>query len=207
MTDSKKNINRCKKSSKTAQTGRFLCMLLVLGLIPGCFSSTTPYTYVRKNYEQPAVKKVAILPFYNNTKIARASKIVTGAFIANLVEMKRFKVEFSGNIRNFLINRRIIVRTGVDLDTIKLMGKRLGIDAVILGQIEEFTEMNGKKEGATPVVSISSRMVDTRTGKILWMAQYRKTGDNYTKILDFGKVRSASKLTGKMISEMIKTMP
>ncbi len=207
MTDLKENVNRYKKRSKTAQMGRFLFILLIPGFILGCFSSTAPYTYVRKSYEQSSVKKVAILPFYNNTKIAEASKIVTGAFVANIVEMKKFKVEFSGNVRSFLVNRRIIVRTGVDLDTIKLMGKRLGVDAVILGRIEEFAGINGKKGGSVPVVSIGSRMVDVRTGEILWMAQYRKTGDDYIKVLDFGKVRSVSELTGKMVSEMIKTMP
>lgn len=187
----------------------FLLVVLILGLgfISGCSSSAIPYTYIRKNHDQPVVKKVAVLSFYNNTKIAGASKIVTGAFVANLVGMRKFKVEFPGNIKSFLVGQRIIVRTGVDLNTIKLMGRKLGVDAVIIGRIDEFVGMEEKKRGVVPMVSISSRMVDARTGKILWMAEHRRSGDDYIKVLDFGKVRSVGELTRKVVLEMIETMP
>ncbi|MCD4788046.1 MAG: CsgG/HfaB family protein [Desulfobacterales bacterium] len=188
-------------------TRKFIFLLVILEFISACSSATTPYAYVRKNHDQPGVKKVAIFSFHNNTMIAEASKIVTGAFVASLVKTKKFKVEFPGNIKSFLVSERIIVRTGVDLDTIKRMGKRLGVDAVIMGRIEEFVGMEEKKRGVIPVVSISSRLVDVRTGKILWMAQHRRTGDDYIKVLDFGKVRSVGELTKKVVLEMIETMP
>ena len=188
-------------------TKKFIFLLVILEFISACSSATTPYAYVRKNHDQPGVKKVAIFSFHNNTTIAEANKIVTGAFVASLVKMRKFKVEFPGNIKSFLVSERIIVRTGVDLNTIKLMGRRLGVDAVIMGRIEEFVGVEEKKRGVIPVVSISSRMVDVRTGKILWMAQHRKTGDDYIKVLDFGKVRSVGELTKKVVLEMIETMP
>lgn len=188
-------------------TKKFIFLLVILESISACSSATAPYAYVRKNHDQPVVKKVAIFSFHNNTMIAEANKIVTGAFVASLIKMKKFKVEFPGNIKSFLVSERIIVRTGVDLNTINLMGKRLGVDAVIMGRIEEFVGMEEKKRGVIPVVSISSRMVDVRTGKILWMAQHRKTGDDYIKVLDFGKVRSVGELTKKVVMEMIETMP
>jgi TolB-like protein len=188
-------------------TRKFIFLLVILEFISACSSATTPYAYVRKNHDQPGVKKVAIFSFHNNTTIAEASKIVRGAFVASLVKTKKFKVEFPGNIKSFLVSERIIVRTGVDLDTIKRMGKRLGVDAVIMGRIEEFVGMEEKKRGVIPVVSISSRMVDVRTGKILWMAQHRRTGDDYIKVLDFGKVRSVGELAKKVVLEMIETMP
>ena len=188
-------------------TRKFIFLLFILEFISACSSATTPYAFVRKNHDQPEIKKVAIFPFHNTTIITEASKIVTGAFVANLVKMREFKVEFPGNIKNFLVSERIIVRTGVDLNTIKLMGKRLGVDAVILGRIEEFVGIEEKKRGVIPLVSISSRMVDVHTGKILWMALHRKTGDDYINILDFGKVRSVGELTKKVVLEMIETMP
>ena len=188
-------------------TKKFIFLLVLLEFISACSSATIPYAYVRKNHDQPGVKKVAIFSFHNNTTIAEANKIVTGAFVASLVKMRKFKVEFPGNIKSFLVSERIIVRTGVDLNTIKLMGRRLGVDAVIMGRIEEFVGVEKKKRGVIPVVSISSRMVDVRTGKILWIAQHRRTGDDYIKVLDFGKVRSVGELTKKVVLEMIETMP
>ena len=200
-------MNGLRIFDRMSLTRKFIFLLVILGFISGCSSSGAPHTYIRKTHDQPAVKKVAVLSFYNNTKITEASKIVTGAFVANLVGMRKFKVEFPGNIKSFLVGERIIVRTGVDLNTIKLMGRKLGVDAVIIGRIDEFVGMEKKKRGVVPMVSISSRMVDARTGKILWMAQHRRTGDDYIKVLDFGKVRSVGELTRKMVLEMIETMP
>lgn len=188
-------------------TRKFIFLLVILEFISACSSATTPSFYIRKNYDKARVKKVAIFSFHNNTMIAEASKIVTGAFVASLIKMRKFNVEFPGNIRSFLVNKRIIVKTGIDLNTIKLMGKRLGVDAVIMVRIEEFVGMEEKIRGVIPVVSISSRLVDVRTGNIVWMAQHRRTGDDYIKVLDFGKVRSVGELTQKVVLEMIETMP
>ena len=181
--------------------------ILIVSMV--CFftaCSSAPYNYNRKGFDRPGINKVAVFPFYNNTKIVGAGKIVTGIFISNLVQTGRFKVEFPGSVKCFLINERIIVRTGVDLDTIKLMGKRLGVEAVILGRVEEFTGVDDKKRDVDCVVSISARMVDTMTGEILWMTQHRRTGEDYTIVIDFGRVRSVSTLVKNVVAEMIKTM-
>jgi TolB-like protein len=182
-----------------------LGVLLSVIVISACLSR--PNTYVRDHYDASGVQKVALFSFHNNTKIPEAGDMVTGAFLAGLVEGRRFQVEFPGNIRSFLVSERIIVRTGLDLDTIKLMGKRLGVDAVVLGQVEEYAGAEEERRGVVPTVSISARMVDAQTGEILWMAQYRRTGDDYIKVLDFGKIRSVGELTNKVVGEMIETIP
>ncbi len=181
-----------------------ICLLLLLPL--GC-SHTGPNVYVRKGSDQSTVRKVAVFKFRNSTKAAEASKIATSFFMAGLVETGRFQVELPGNIRSFLVGERIIIRTGVDLDTMNVMGKRLGVDAVILGSVEEFVGAAEAKRAVEPSVFISSRMVDAKTGQILWMAQHGRKGDDYTKVLDFGKVRSVGALTKKVVEEMIQTMP
>jgi TolB-like protein len=173
--------------------------------IAACHSS--PNAYVRKDYDASRLRKVAVFSFHNDTKVPEASKVVTGAFLAGLVEGGKFQVEFPGNVRSFLVSERIIVRTGLDLDTIKLMGKRLGVDAVVLGQVVEYVGADEERRGVVPTVSISSRMVDAQTGEILWMAQCRRTGDDYIKVLDFGKIRSVGALTKKVVGEMIETIP
>jgi TolB-like protein len=182
-----------------------LVILLPVVLISACLSS--PNAYVRSDYDASRVQKVAVFSFHNNTKVPEAGNVVTGTFLAGLVEGGKFQVEFPGNIRSFLVSERIVVRTGLDLDTIKLMGQRLGVDAVVLGQVEEYVGAEEERSGVVPTVSISSRMVDAKTGEILWMAQYRRTGDDYIKILDFGKIRSVGALTKKVVGEMIETIP
>lgn len=194
---------------------RFLCearllfslVSLVLVASPGCCSLSGPNSYQRTGIDKSKIKKVAIFSFHNNTQATEASAIVTEAFLAELFKRKRFKVEFPGNVRAFLVNERIIVRTGVDLQTMKLMAKRLGVDAVILGEVDEYVGVDDTKRHVIPLVSVRSRMVDSRSGKILWLAYHRRTGDDYRRVLDFGKVRSVAALTRKVVGEIIQSMP
>lgn len=144
---------------------------------------------------------------YNNTTMAEASEVVTAALIARLVETGRVQVEFPGNIKSFLVNERIVVRTGIDLDTIILMGKRLDVDAVFLGQVDEYIGGDEGGRAVVPVVSVSLRVVDTRNGRILFMADYRKTGDDYISVLDFGKIRSVGELTERVVGEIVEAIP
>ncbi len=185
----------------------YSCLFFVsLFLLSAC-SHCVPDTYIRRDYDRAKIEKIAVFPFYNNTQAAEAGKVVTAAFIAGLVENGKYRVEFPGNIKSFLVSERIIIRTGIDLDTIKLMGKRLNIDAVVLGQVEEYVGSNETRGGVVPLVSIGSRMVDADTGKILFMAHHRKTGNDYIKVLDFGKIRSVGELTKRVVGEIIETMP
>lgn len=185
----------------------FLIIILSFAFSSGCSSVRVPNAYSTKDVDQSRVKKVAVFPFHNHTNVTESSRIATSAFIAELFARGRFGIEFPGNLRSLLVRTRIIVRTGVDLDTIKLIGNRLDVDAVIFGEVEEFVGVGEKRAAVIPVVSISSRMVDARTGRILWMAQCKRTGDDYLKILDFGRVRSVAALTQKVVRDLIDTMP
>ena len=193
---------------------RFLCKPRFLSIVSlflvacsGCYSLSGPNSYQRTGIDKSKIKKVAVFSFYNNTQMSEAGRIVTEAFLAELFVKKTFKVEFPGSVRAFLVNERIVVRTGIDLQTMKLMAKRLGVDAVILGEVDEYVGVDDTKRLVIPLVSIRARMVDSMSGKILWLAHHRRTGDDYRKVLDFGKVRSVAALTRKVVGEMIESMP
>lgn len=181
----------------------FICLVSVV--FAAC--SSVPEVYVKRGYDLSKIQKVAVFPFYNNTNVDESSEVVTAALIARLVEDGRFQVEFSGNIKSFLISERIVVRTGMDLDTIKLLGKRLALDGVFLGSVEEYVGGDEGKRAVVPVVSVSTRLVDTETGKIVFMDRQRRTGDDYIKVLDFGKIRSVGELTKKVIGDIVKKVP
>ena len=189
--------------------GHFFSSLISLLLVvcSGCYSLSGPNSFLRTGIDKSKIKKVAVCSFHNNTQVAEASRVVTKAFIAGLFERKEFKIEFPGNVKSLLLSERIVVRTGIDLQTMHCMAKRLGVDAVILGEVDVYVGVEDRKKAVIPRVCIRSRMVDSRSGKILWMAQHWRTGDDYIKVLDFGKVRSVAALTRKVVGEMIETMP
>lgn len=170
-------------------------------------ASGGPNVYVRPGSPFPGYKKFAVFPFFNHTLVEEAGDVVTGAIIAELVRTGRFQMEFPGNVKSFLVEERIIVRTGVDLETIRAMGKILGVDAIVLGQIDEYVRSEGGSSDIVPVVSMGARIIDARSGKILFMAQHRRTGDDFVKVLDFGRIRSVGELTDRMAGEIVDAIP
>ncbi|MGE4296513.1 MAG: hypothetical protein AB7E47_00670 [Desulfovibrionaceae bacterium] len=181
-----------------------LVALLAMALVAGCMGAPLKYAQEDVGHD---IHSVAVFPFHNTTRAPDAGAIVTGAFIAGLVKEGRYLVEFPGNIRSMLVKERIVVRTGMDCATIALMGRRLGVDGVVLGEVEEFVGAETARRGVVPVVAFNTRLLDARDGRIVFIAQNRRTGDDYETVLRIGKITSAGALARKAVDEVVSAMP
>jgi len=189
-------------------TGLALLVLAVILLLTTACRSSSLHYYAARDLDHQKVRRVAVLPLFNRTGFSEASRISTSAYIAQMVTKTDYQVEFPGNIQNFLVRERIIIRDKIDLSTIELMHKRLGVDAVVLGEVIEFFGPAGETGASdTPLVHLSVRMVDAETGRILFMASHFRTGDDYMKIIGIGKIRSTTALAQKVAGEIVDKMP
>ncbi len=95
---------------------------------------------------------------------------------------------------------------GIDLDALHHVGETTGVDAVILGRVQEYNE--GLRPGAStsPSIALDARMLDTKTGKILWMGYHAARGEDSQIVLEFGKIKSMVPLAIKAIAELVGTM-
>ena len=146
--------------------------------------------------------RVAVLPFYNISGVKDADKIVYNIYVTELFKSGRFNIEEPGNVRQFLIQERAVTVGEMEIERLQILGKRLKVDAVITGTVEEFDE----GRGGAPVVSLSMRMVESGTGRILWYSNNKRRGDEYIIVFDIGNVRSAAGVAQKVIKEMIGTI-
>jgi TolB-like protein len=151
----------------------------------------------------PQIRKLAVLPFDNITGSKNAGLIVASIYVTELFKTGRFLIEEPGNIRQFMIQEHIDTIGEVELDRLKVLGRRLGVDAVVVGTVEEFDE--GMRNGV-PIVSITARMVTSASGRVIWSAQNKRRGDDYTMAFEFGEVRTATALTERVVREMIGTL-
>ena len=178
----------------------FYLLTLALFFIAGC---ATPS---REVSPPTASSKVAILPFYNISGYRDAGKIVANVFVTEMFKSGRFLVEEPGNIAHFMMQERIDTLGEIEIERLKILGKRLGVDAVMTGTVEEFDDGRGGIS-SVPTVSITARMISSNTGQLVWSAQNKKRGDDYIVVLDLGEVRSLTTLTQKVVVEMIGTIP
>lgn len=181
--------------------------ILYLFFFSGCSVLPSSNRFLKKNFEEYQIKRVAVLPFYNQSTAIDASGIVTKAFIGELFDSGKFEIEFQGNIKKIIVGERIIIRKGIGADHIKLIGKRLNVDAIIIGCIEKY-EIKGKKQNVQlPVISVAVRMIHADSCSILWIGQNCRRGDDYETSFGIGRIISLPALSRKVVSELIDTIP
>jgi hypothetical protein len=151
-------------------------------------------------------KRVAILPFENGTERRGAALIVDDLMEVALFQARRHEVVDSGEVRRALQALGLAPYGGIDLDSLGKVGEALGVDAVILGRVQEYNE--GLRPGAStsPSMGLDARMLDVKTGKIIWMGYHAARGEDSQIILEFGKIKSMVPLAMKVIIELIGTM-
>lgn len=195
----RKARSRVEGSDSTLTLTLFLISLL---LIAGCTVSAKP---VQPSDAGKRMKKIAVLPFYNMSGQKDAGKIVANVFVTEMFKSGRFRVEEPGSVVQFMIQERMDTIGEIEIERLKILGKRLSVDAVVVGTVEEFDDGRG---GAypSPIVSITARMIDSNSGQLIWSAQNKKKGDDYIIIFDFGEIRSVTTLTQKVVKELIDTI-
>ena len=158
-----------------------VAMLLVAALsLAGCGGATTRL-FSKPIAESPYVtypewgpnRDVAVMPFINVAKDKDAGLKVRELFITELYASGAFKdIADEGEMLEVMKKLKVRETDNFGKDTIKTLGDNLGVQAVIFGTVEEYTERSNK--GA--LFAVSLRMVDVETGQILWVGNASKEG-------------------------------
>ncbi len=186
---------------------RFKVALLVAVVLvmSGCGSSTLRYVNPDANFSY--IKKIAVLPFNNFTSERFASEKVRGVLTVDLLSRHTFEVVEQGQVTKILAS--VLGNAGfregrvveLDAETLKLLGEKLGAQAVILGSVDEYRSARG---GAA--VSISMRLVDTGSGIVLWQSKSTVLGDNYWRRMFGIGVVDNTKLTRVAVKKALDTL-
>jgi len=146
-----------------------LCLAATLGLTScGSSLSVRQGTLDRKAVER--LDCIAVLPFENMTSQGDAGRLVAQALASDLLLSQRFNVMAPNEVEPVL--RRISLEpTGTNRVALAQMyGRQLGVQGVLIGSVAEFErrELTSRTSAAEPVVAFLARMVDTRTGRVIW---------------------------------------
>lgn len=82
----------------------------------------------------------------------------------------------------------------------------MDLDAVFIGTVKEFEGGDQGSRLSTPVVSLQIRLVDVKSGEIVWMTNNRALGDDFITVFDLGRVRSVSALAKIAVIDAIDAM-
>jgi TolB-like protein len=190
---------------------RILSVLFLVSLA-GCNGSLirggAVIRYINPEANFSYIKKVAVLPFNNMSDDRFAGERVRNTLTVDLMSRGVFDVMERGEVSKVmgLIFRAAGFEEGraleIDKETLKLLGEKLGVQAVILGSVDEYVG----KGGRSAVVTLSVRMLDSSSGIVLWQVKSTATGSStWRQIVGIEEV-DRSALTTKAVKKALDTL-
>lgn len=151
-----------------------IVLTALIVLLTGC--STTGHHYTDPAVGLGYVNKIAILPLENFTAKQGFEERARELLTTRILGYGLYEVVEKGELHRFLRDEiRSSDKELIDQRIAKRMAREFNIDAYIAGSIDEFNEVrNGSY--TYPVIAISLRMIDVKTGNIIWKASHNANG-------------------------------
>ena len=111
-----------------------------------------------------SIKKVAVLPFKAMTELIGVS--VSDQFVTELLRTGQYDLVERGQM-SLVLGEQELAMAGLSSTRAAEVGGMMGADGVIIGTVSEY-EAVAQKGRTRPVVGISARLIDCRSGRIVW---------------------------------------
>jgi TolB-like protein len=178
-------------------------LLFIVLLCAGCAkpkSSLRPYA--RSDF-RPG--KMAILPFDNLSAAQGAAKALENLVLVEFLKLPNLTIIEPGEVTTALSEARVRLATNIPRETVIKLGEDLGVDLLMVGVVHEhelkrFSGAGGA--GEVPVVALSLRIIETKTGSIVWAANANRAGNDRETVFGIGRVQSINELAANAASDL-----
>ena len=154
------------------------------------------------NGQTLVIKSIAILPLENLTVDRVAAFIIKENIKTELKGKGWVFIVKDDLVEDFLAKRRIRYTGAITRLAVREMGKALGVDAVLVGSVNQYSGDNGKI-----TVGIGLRLLSAVNGSILWSDNITYTGRDFEGFLGLGVVTSIDELTSMVVRISSKGWP
>lgn len=190
---------------------KFLLVLTAcaaLGMV-ACTAQRPPAYFAAESLELGYVKRVVVLLLENHTDQTYSHQRFHDAVTTEILRRGLFEVVEKGEAQRFL--REELVRKDqsvLDQATAQRLGQELNVQAYLAGAVEDFSHrQNGSY--SYPVVAATLRMIDVKTGQIIWQSSGSESGySTFDRLFGFVgedinqvSYRLAQRLLGTIVKE------
>lgn len=173
---------------KAGRTKLFIIAALICGLCSPSYAGND------------RTKRIALLPFENISGQTGLSSEVT-AYLEDILKRKGYEVVSGKMVEAVLYKDRVRKTGGISIRNARALKEGLGVDYVMVGTFYLFAMVKGN-----PQFGLAARVVSA-DGAIQWANTAGSTGEDFTRILGFGTVRTFPELIPKVISQLFYTLP
>ena len=124
---------------------RIICLLILASLFFSLFSCSAPQVRRKPKVVMSNINRVAVIDFENYTTDKGLGIEIVGEIMSKIVEAGQIQLVERGQLEGVLREQNLAVKGFISPETAKEVGKILGVDALILGEITYYqttAEMN-----------------------------------------------------------------
>lgn len=148
--------------------------------------------------------RVAVVPFYNSSERKNAGDIMALHFVKELLRYG-FNVIEPGDVRQRLLNIRVIMNDGLSISDAYFLSNALDADLIFTGRVLEYRDLEA---AGVPQIDFSTQVFYGKEKKVIWSSKSYNRGDDGVIMFDIGRLNTANRLatymTRNVISSLIK---
>jgi TolB-like protein len=142
--------------------------------------------------------RIALFPLENLTDDKNAVIDIMPVLKSQL-ERKGLEIVDDDSLTKFLLKERVRSTGYVFRDIVQKMGKELNVKATLIGSITSYDPLKNPQAG------IVARLIDSSSGVVLWANQASATGEDFTKILGLGTVKTMDRLIPIVVDRLLSS--
>lgn len=183
-----------------------LILITAVFILAGCGGKQPQSAiFLREGLDMAYVAKVAILPFENLTQDEFVGRRVRDIAFTEALASRKFEVVDKGLVDAALREMAINKDDALDAPVLKILGKRLGVNAFLTGTVNNIEGGGGAL--SYPEVSITLHLIDSETAQVLWRSTaYRNGYSVMNRMFDLDPM-DEFEVTLSLLRDMIASIP
>ena len=177
-------------------TAAFAALVLALGA--GC-GGTMPAPRTAAE----GAPAIAVLPLEDLSGQAGVGERLTRVVYTELVNAGRWQVQEPGEVDAALAEARIRSTGIMTRDQSVRVAERLGVRWLLTGTTLEYGRVR-TPDGEVPAVGLALRLLDGRSGRVVWADQRFRSGEDRETVFTWGRINDITQLAGRTAAELIE---
>ena len=186
-----------------SRIGKRWALALLVVVLGGCASQ--PAHFIRSDVDFSFIHRVAILPFQNLSTDRFAAQRLESVFLSELLRYDGLEVVDPGETLAACSELHLSAEATLSPEQIMAVGKRLGVDAVFTGSVQEYgaERLGGSRDySVTAVFNLS----ETASGQMIWNAESQADGSSLWRKLFGGGTANLYDVSRKAVSRALETL-
>lgn len=185
------------------RTMTILLLLATVLLGPACASKKgLDVTYHDPNMDFGLIQTIAVMPFGNLTTNRTAGEAVREVFMTMMQATEAAYVLPPGEVARGVSRLSLRNPDAPNAEEVVQFAEIVGADVVIVGTVLEYGELRSTGSAAN-VVSLSVKMFEAQTGKVVWSASASNGGIGATERLFGSGGKPMDEVTRKTVGQIL----